>query len=107
MIYLKELLSIELICHNPFNKQDNLFCIEIVQSICIYNTNLNTALISLFHQSLTGKANGFFIKIDDTANLSNARKYYTPNKPNFLLITKTVFENNEISIQQDCYLRIG
>ena len=43
----------------------------------------------------------------NATNLSNAIRYYTSNKPIILLLTKFDFENNEISIQQDFYLRIG
>ena len=39
--------------------------------------------------------------------MSNALRYYTSNKPIIVLLTKIDFENNEISIQQDSYLRIG
>ena len=107
MNYLKDLLLIELIYHNPINNQFNLVCISIVHNICIYNSKFNTALISLFQNSLTGKSNGFFLKNVNTTNLSNALKYYTSNKPIIVLLTKIDFENNEISIQQDSYLRIG
>ena len=107
MNYLKELLPNELIYHNPINNQFNLVCNNIVHNICIYNSQFNTALISLFHNSLTGKANGFFLKNVNTTNLSNALRYYTSNKPIILLLTKIDFENNEVSIQQESYLRIG
>ena len=62
MNYLKEMLPNELIYHNPINNQFNLVCNNIVHSICIYNSKINTALKSLFHNSLTGKGNGFFSK---------------------------------------------
>ena len=107
MNYLKELLPSELIYHNSINNQFNLVCNSIVHNICINNSQFNTALISLFHNSLTGKSNGFFLKNVNTSNLSNALRYYTSNKPIILLLTKIDFENNEISIQQDSYLRIG
>ena len=107
MNYLKDILPNELIYHNSISNQFNLVCNNIVHNICIYNTNYNTALISLFHNSLTGKANGFFLKNVNVTNLSNALRYYTSNKPIILLLTKFDFENNEISIQQDSYLRIG
>ena len=107
MNYLKELPPNELIYHNPINNQFNLVCNNIVHNICIYNSQFNTALISLFHNSLTGKANGFFLKNVNTTNLSNALRYYTSNKPIILLLTKIDFENNEVSIQQESYLRIG
>ena len=71
MNYLRELLPNELIYHNPINNQFNLVCNNIVHNICIYNTNYDTALICLFHNSLTGKANGFFLKGVNTTNLSN------------------------------------
>ena len=107
MNYLKELLPSELIYHNPINNQFNLVCSNIIHNICIYNPQFNTALITLFQNSLTGKSNGFFLKNVNTTNLSNAFRYYTSNKPTFVLLTKIDFENNEISIQQDSYLRIG
>ena len=75
MNYLKELLPNELIYHNPINNQFNLVCNNIVHNICIYNSQFNTALISLFHNSLTRKANGFFLKNVNTTNLSNALRY--------------------------------
>ena len=71
MNYLRELLPNELMYHNPINNQFNLVCNNIVHNICIYNTNYDTALICLFHNSLTGKANGFFLKGVNTTNLSN------------------------------------
>ena len=107
MIYLKKLLPSELIYHNSINNQFNLVCNNIVHKICIYNSKYNTALISLFQNSLTGKSNGFFLKNVNATNLSNALRYYTSNKPIILLLTKFDFENIEISIQQDSYLRIG
>ena len=107
MNYLKELLPAELIYHNLINNQFNLVCNNIVHNICIYNSKFNTALITLFQNSLTGKSNGFFLKNVNTTNLSNALRYYTSNKPIIGLLTKIDFENNEISIQQDSYLRIG
>ena len=107
MNYLKELLPSEIIYHNPINNQFNLVCNNIVHNNCIYNSKFNTALISLFQNSLTGKSNGFFLKNVTTTNLSNALRYYTSNKPIIVLLTKIDFENNEISIQQDSYLRIG
>ena len=107
MNYLKELLPSELIYHNSINNQFNLVCNNIVHNICIYNSQFNTALISLFQNSLTGKSNGFFLKNVTTTNLSNALRYYTSNKPIIVLLTKIGFGNNEISIQQDSYLRIG
>ena len=107
MNYLKELLPCELIYHNPINNQFNLVCNNIIHNICIDNPQFNTALISLFQNSLTGKSNGFFFKNVTTTNLSNALRYYTSKKPVIVLLTKIDFENNEISIQQDSYLRIG
>ena len=107
MNYLKELLPNEIIYHNPINNQFNLVCDNIVHNVCIYNSQYDTALRSLFHNSLTGKTNGFFIKNVNTTNLSIALRYYSSNKPIILLLTKFDFENNEISIQQDSYLRIG
>ena len=107
MNYLKELLPSELIYHNSINNQFNLVCNNIVHNICIYNSKFNTALITLFQNSLTGKSNGFFLKNVNTTNLSNALRYYTSNKPIIVLLTKIDFENNELSIQQDSYLRIG
>ena len=106
MNYLKKLLPPELIYHNSINNQFNLVCNNIIHNICIYNSKFNTALISLFQNSLTGKANGFFLKNVTTTNLSNALRYYTSNKPIVVLLTKIDFENNEVSIQQDSYLRI-
>ena len=105
--YLKELLPSEIIYHNSINNQFNLVYNNIVHNICIYNSKFNTALISLFQISLTGKSNGFFLKNVNKTNLSNALRYYTSNKPIIVLLTKNDFENNEISIQQDSYLRIG
>ena len=61
----------------------------------------------MFQISLTGKSNGFFLKNANTTNLSNALRYYTSKKPTIIILTKIDFENNEISIQQDSYLRIG
>ena len=107
MNYLKELLPSELIYHNSINNQFNLVCNNIVHNICIYISQFNTALKSLFQNSLTGKSDGFFLKNVTTTNLSNALRYYTSNKPIIVLITRIDFENNEISIQQDSYLRIG
>ena len=107
MIYLKELLPNELIYHNSINNQFNLVCDNIVHNICIYNPKFNTALISLFQNSLTGKANGFFLKNVNTTNLSNALRYYTSIKLFIIPLTKNDFENSEMSIQQDSYLRIG
>ena len=107
MNYLKELLPSELISHNSTNNQFNLVCNNIVHKFCIYNSKFNTALISLFQNSLTGKSNGFFLKNVNTTNLSNALRYYTSNKPIIVLLTKIDFENNKIFFQQDSYLRIG
>ena len=107
MDYSKELLPSELFYHNPINNQFNLVCNNIVHNICIYNSQINISLIRLFQNSLTGKSNGFFLKNVTTTKLSNALRYYTSNKPIIVLLTKSDFENNEISIQQASYLRIG
>ena len=107
MNYLKELLPSQILYHNSYNNQFNLVCKNLVHIICIYNSKFDTALKSLFHNSLTGKANGFFLKNVNTTNLSTAIRYYTSNKPIKKLSTKIDFENYEISIQQDTYLRIG
>ena len=88
MNYLKELLPNELIYHNSINNQFNLVCKKIVHNICIYNSKFNTVPISLFHNSLTGEADGFFLKKVNTTNLSNAIRYYTSNKAIILLLTK-------------------
>ena len=106
MNYVKELLRQELLNHNPINSQFNLVCNSFIKNDCIYNSNFNTALTSLFHISLTGKAIGFYLKNVETTNLSNALRYYTSNKP-IIFLTKIDFDKNEISIQQDRYLRIG
>ena len=107
MNYLKELLPSELIYHNSINNQFNLFCNNIVHNICIYNSEINTALISLFHNSLTGKANGFFLKNVNTTILSNALRYFISIKPIILFLTKIGFGNREVSLQEDSYLRKG
>ena len=54
---------------------------------------------------LTGKANGFFLKNNNTTSLSKALRYYTSNEPILLLITNIDFENGDVSIQHDSYLR--
>ena len=100
MKYLKELLPRELIYHNSINNQFNLVCDIIVHNIRIYNSKFNTALISLFQNSLTGKANGLILKFNKTNKLSNAIRYYTSNKPNITLLREIDVENNEKSIQQ-------
>ena len=61
----------------------------------------------MFHNFLTGKANGFFLKNVNTKNSSNALGYYTSNKPIIIVLTKNDFENNEITIQQGSYLQTG
>ena len=107
MNYLKQLLPNELIYHNPINNQFNLVCDIIVKNIGIYNSKFKTALIRFFQKSLIGKANGLILKIVKITKLSNAIRQYTSNKPNITLLTEIYFENNETSIQQDYYLRIG
>ena len=101
MNYAKETLPICLLYHKSINNQFNLICKNIVHNICIYMTNFDTALISLFHKSTIGQADGFLSKNVNTTNSSNALRYYTSNKPNILLITNIDFENGEGSIQQD------
>ena len=64
------------------------------------------ALLSLFHNCITGKSNGVFINNAKTTNLSNAIKYFTFNKPIILLIIKIYYEIAEVSIQHISYLRI-
>ena len=63
MNYLKELLPSELIYHKSINNQFNLVYNNILHIICIYTPQFNTALKTLFQNSLTGKSNGFFLKI--------------------------------------------
>ena len=103
--YLKEFLPNELIDHNPIHNQFNIVCNNIVHEICIYNSKFITALISLSRTSSTGKANGFSLNIVNTTNVSNVLKYYTSTKPIIIFLTKIGFENNEVSIQEDSYLR--
>ena len=97
MNYLKELIPIQLIYHNSINNQFNLVCNFNVHNICIYSTNFDTGLVSLFHNSLTGKANEFFLKNFNETNLSNSLRYYTSNTPFTLIITNIDFENGEVS----------
>ena len=94
MNYLKELLPNELMYHNPINKPSKLVCNSIIKTNCIYNSKLNTVLISFFKTSLTRKTNGFFLKNVKTTNLSNARRYYTSKKPIIILLTINQFEKN-------------
>ena len=82
MNYLKQLLPPELIYHNPIKNQFNLVCENIFHNICILDTISKTALVSLFHNSLTGKANGFFLKNCNSSTLSNALRYFCSNKAN-------------------------
>ena len=72
MNYLKGLLAYEIKYHNPVNNQINLVCNNVIHNICIYNSKFNAALINLFHNSLTGKADRFFLKDVKAPNLSNA-----------------------------------
>ena len=65
------------------------------------------ALTSFFHNFLTGKANGCFLKNVNTTNLSNALRKDTSNKLFIILLTKIDFKNNENSVRHDSYLRIG
>ena len=48
-----------------------------------------------------------FLKYVNTTILSNRVRFYTSNKAIILLITNKDFENGEVSIQRDSYLRIG
>ena len=107
MRYLQELLPNNLVYHNSIENQFNLVCDNIVHNVCIYNTNFETALVSLFHNSLTSKTNGFFLTKINTTNISNALKYFCSNKPIIFLIMSIDFDNNNVSIQHDSYLRLG
>ena len=107
MNYLNELLPKELIYHNSINNQFSLVCNNVAHNICIYNSNFNAVPKVLFHTSLTGKTNDFFLKIVNTTKLSSDLRYFISNKPIIIFSTKTGFENIEVSIQQDAYLRIG
>ena len=107
MNYLKELLPKELIYHNSINIQFSLVCNNVVYNICIYNSSFNAAPKGLFHTSLTGKAIDFVLKIVNTTKLSSDLRYFISNKPIIIFSTKIGFENIEVSIQQDSYLRIG
>ena len=107
MNYLKELLPNEILRHKPSINQFNLVCNISIHKTCIYNSKFITALISLVHNSLTGKRNAFLLKVVNTKKISKAIKNYTSNKPNSILLTKIDFENKELSIQKYSYLRIG
>ena len=63
MNFLIEKFCTELIYHEPNSNQFNLVCDRILQNFGVFNTNFDTALISLFPRSLTGKANGLFYKM--------------------------------------------
>ena len=63
MNYLKELIPNQLIYHNSFKNQFTLVCKNVVHNICIFDIFFDTALVSLFQKSLTGKANVFCLKM--------------------------------------------
>ena len=106
MTYLKQSLPRELKYQNSINNQINLVFNSIAHNVCIHNCNSETVFLSSLHNSLTGKANGFFINNAKTTNLSNAMTFFTSNKSTFLLIIKIDYENSDLFFQHDSYLRI-
>ena len=62
MIYPRDLLSYVLIYNYSINNHFNLVCKKNEDKNCIYTTEFGTAPVILFHKSLIGKANGFFLK---------------------------------------------
>ena len=86
MTYLKRSLPREWKYQNSNNNQINLVCSSIAHNVCIHNCNSETVFLSSLHNSLTGKANGFFINVAKTTNLSNAMIFFTSIKPTFLLL---------------------
>ena len=103
---MKQSIPREIKFQNSINNQINLVCYSIAHNVCIHNCNSETALLSILHNSLTGKSNGFFINNAKTTNLSNAMNFFTSNKPTFLLKIMIDYEKSDLSIQHESYLRI-
>ena len=76
MTYLKQSLPRELYYQNSISNQINLVCNSIAHNVCIQNCNSETAFLSLLHNFLTGKANGFFINNAKPTNLLNAMTFF-------------------------------
>lgn len=72
MFYLENLMQTNLIYYNPIEKQFNLLCECILYNVCVVDVDKDLALISLYHNKLTGKVNGFFVENINSTKLSNA-----------------------------------
>ena len=107
MRYLENLMPTNLIYYNPIEKQFNLLCECILYNLCIVDIDKDLAFISLYHNKLTGKVNGFFVENINATKLSNALRWYCSNKPIIVLLMQIDNTNKEINVQQDTYLRIN
>ncbi|KAK8836650.1 hypothetical protein M9Y10_037586 [Tritrichomonas musculus] len=107
MEYLHNLMSPELIYYNPIQNQFNLLCDNILYNICIIDVDQDLAFISLYHNKLTGKVNGFYLEKINVTKLSNALRWYCSNKPIIVILMHLDSANDEVNIQQDCYIRVS
>lgn len=100
-------MSPELIYYNPIQSQFNLLCDNILYNICIIDVDQDLAFISLYHNKLTGKVNGFYLEKIYVTKLSNALRWYYSNKPIIVILMHLDSANDEVNIQQDCYIRVS
>ena len=107
MQYLHNLMPAELIYYNSIENQFNLLCRHVLYNVCIVDLDSDTAFIALYHNKLTGKVNGAYLEKANSVKLSNALRYFCSNKPIAVVLMQIDNVNDEINIQQDCYLRIS
>ena len=111
MDYLENLVSgernPEVIYYNSIENQFNNLCDNILYNICLLDIDSKMAFVSLYHNSLTGKTNGFYIKDATSTKLSNALRYYTSKKPIIVVLIQQDKNNGIVSIQQDTYIKIN
>ncbi len=110
MKYLENLMNTEaetsVIYYNPISTQFNLLCECVLYNVCIFDVETRLAFVVLYQNTLTGKANGFYIKDCTTGKLSNALKYYCSNKPIIVILMSIDKDNGIVSTQQDTYVRV-
>lgn len=91
--YLSNLLPKDLLYYNSIASQWQIYQTAIKYNLCIVDLDNNIAFLCYSVNSITGKANGFYIKNLSTNKLSNIIKLYSFNVPIVVLSYKRNIDN--------------
>jgi hypothetical protein len=104
MEYLRQLVTPELLYHNPITTQWQLLLQTISYNLLLVDTDNKLALFVYYHNKETGKVNGTYIKEITTNCISNYLKMYSFNVPLAIVLLKR--EGSNLLFQQDNYIKV-